>query len=144
LPRGNAGGPIVRSSVATIVAIVVIPFLLLLLCTAVSALLAQRKDAELNVQAPETLSYKWGYFLGYYGILFGILVALSGLVLIYFGLYRDWFAYVLLYLLLFGVASYGVLIRRRWGWVFQIPLSLNPGLWAVNSVYLSNRWREMP
>lgn len=133
-----------RSSVATIVAIVVIPFLLLLLCTAVSALLAQRKDAELNVQAPETLSYKWGYFLGYYGILFGILVALSGLVLIYFGLYRDWFAYVLLYLLLFGVASYGVLIRRRWGWVFQIPLSLNPGLWAVNSVYLSNRWREMP
>lgn len=129
---------------AEIALMVVVPVLLFAFCTAASALLAQRRDARLSERSPDTLSYKWGYFLGYYGIIFGVVVTLVGLVMTAAGSYRDWFPIVLAYLVIFAIASYGVLIRRRWGWLFQIPLSLNPGLWAFNSVYLSNRWRELP
>jgi hypothetical protein len=48
-----------------VVLVVVVPVLLFALCVGISALLAQRKDAQLNELAPETLSYKWGYFQGY-------------------------------------------------------------------------------
>ena len=65
-------------------------------------------------------------------------------VLIMAGFYQDWFPIVLAYVAVIGIASYGVLTRRRWGWLFHIPLSLNPGLWAFNSVYANNRWRELP
>lgn len=128
----------------TIASIVLVPVLLFAVCTTISALLAQRRDAWLKTRAPETLSYKWGYFLGYYGITFGITVIAAGATVISVGIYRDWFPVALVYAVVFGIASYGVLKRRKWGWLFQIPLSLNPGLWAFNSVYLSNRWRELP
>ena len=58
--------------------IVLVPVLLFVLCTTLSVLLAQRRDAWLKARAPETLSYKWGYFLGYYGITFGITVVAVG------------------------------------------------------------------
>jgi glucan phosphoethanolaminetransferase (alkaline phosphatase superfamily) len=127
----------------SIVAIVVVPVLLFVFCATTSGLLAQRRDARLSANLPGTLSYKWGYFLGYYGIIFGIVVALALVAMTAAGAYRQWFPIVLVYLVAFGIASYGVLNRRKWGWVFQIPLSLNMGLWAFNAVYLSNRWREL-
>lgn len=65
-----------------------------------------------------------------------------GAVLMSYGLYREWIPWVQAHAVAFGIASYGVLLRRKWGWVLQIPLSLNMGLWAFNSVYVSNRWRE--
>jgi hypothetical protein len=128
---------------ASIVAIVVVPVLLFVLCATASVLLARKKDARLDERAPGTLSYKWGYFLGYYGIIFGAVVTVLGVAMMATGIYYDWFAIVLAYLLVFGIASYGVLNRRKWGWIFQIPLTLNMGLWAFNAVYLSNRWREL-
>jgi hypothetical protein len=127
----------------SVVVIVVLPVLLFAVCTAASLLLAQKRDARLNEIAPGTLSYKWGYFLGYYGIIFGGAVTLVGVVMTATGAYRDWFPVAFLYLVVFAIASYGVLNRRKWGWVFQIPLTLNMGLWAFNAVYLSNRWREL-
>lgn len=125
-----------------VVVSVVVPFVLFALCVTASVLLAQRKDAQLGEHAPETLSYKWGYFLGYYGIIWALLIAAAELVSVAAGFYRDWFLLLLAHAVAFGIASYGVLTRRKWGWVFHIPLSLNPGLWAFNSVYLQNRWRE--
>lgn len=120
-----------------------VPFILFILCGAVSLRLAHRKNAQLYERAPQVLPYTWGYFLGYSGIIGGILVGVTAGVLTRAGLYRDWFPLVLAYVVLIGIASYGVLTRRRWGWLFHIPLSLNPGLWAFNSVYASNRWREL-
>jgi hypothetical protein len=125
-----------------VMASVAVPAILLFLCGAASLLLAKRKNDQLFERAPELLPYTWGYFLGYSGIIVGILVGVTAGVLTRAGLYRDWFPPVLAYVLLIGIASYGVLTRRRWGWLFHIPLSLNPGLWAFNSVYVSNRWRE--
>lgn len=125
-----------------VVLVVVAPVLLFALCVGTSALLAQKRDAQLNERAPETLSYKWGYFQGYYGIIGGVVVIAVGAVLMSYGLYREWIPWVQAHALAFGIASYGVLLRRKWGWVLQIPLSLNMGLWAFNSVYVSNRWRE--
>jgi hypothetical protein len=126
-----------------VMASVAVPAILLFLCGAASLLLAKRKNDQLVEQAPEVLPYTWGYFLGYSGILGGILVGVVAGVLIMAGFYQDWFPIVLAYVAVIGIASYGVLTRRRWGWLFHIPLSLNPGLWAFNSVYASNRWREL-
>jgi hypothetical protein len=126
-----------------VLASVAVPAILLFLCGAASLLLAKRRNDQLVERAPEVLPYTWGYFLGYSGILGGILVGVTAGVLIIAGFYRDWFPIVLAYVAVIGIASYGVLTRRRWGWLFHIPLSLNPGLWAFNSVYASNRWREL-
>lgn len=126
-----------------VMASVAVPAILLFLCGAASLLLAKRRNDQLVERVPEVLPYTWGYFLGYSGILGGILVGVTAGVLIMAGFYRDWFPIVLAYVTVSGIASYGVLTRRRWGWLFHIPLSLNPGLWAFNSVYASNRWREL-
>ena len=88
------------------------------------------------------MPYTWGYFLGYSGVIGGVLVSVTGLVMILAGLYHDWVLIGLAYTAALGLASYGVLTRRRWGWILHTPLTLNPGLWAFNSVYASNRWRE--
>lgn len=122
---------------------VVVPFVLLVLWFLVSLKLAHRKDAELNQLLPETLSYKWGYFLGYSGVIGAAGIAVTAAAVLVAGLGGGWLLAVLAYALLFGLASYGVLMRRKWGWLFHIPLSLNPGLWAFNSVYASNRWQEL-
>ncbi len=123
---------------------VVLPFALFVLCCAVSLNLARRKNDQLGKRFPDLLPYTWGYFLGYSGIMGAFIVGASGMAMSVAGFYRDWFPIALAYLVLIGIASYGVLIRRRWGWLFHIPLSLNPGLWAFNSVYANNRWREIP
>lgn len=126
-----------------VVVSVAVPFVLFVLCSAVSILLAKRKNDQLLRQMPTALPYTWGYFLGYSGILGGVLVGIAAGVLVLSGIYRDWFPILLAYVTIIGIASYGVLTRRRWGWLFHIPFSLNPGLWAFNSVYASNRWREL-
>jgi hypothetical protein len=126
-----------------VVVSVVVPFVLFILCGAVSLILARRKNDQLFERAPEMMPYTWGYFLGYSGIIGGILVGATAGMLIMAGLYQDWFPLMLAYVAVIAIASYGVLTRKRWGWLFHIPLSLNPGLWAFNSVYASNRWREL-
>lgn len=123
---------------------VALPFVLFVACCAVSLFLARRRNDELGKQLPDVLPYTWGYFLGYSGIIGGLMVIASGVVMTVTGFYSSWFPVALAYVVIFGIASYGVLTRRRWGWLFHIPLSLNPGLWAFNSVYASNRWPELP
>jgi hypothetical protein len=127
-----------------VIASVVVPFVLFLICGVTSLKLAQRKNAQLFERSPDAMPYGWGYFLGYSGIIGSVLVSVTGVVMMVAGVYRDWFLIVLAYVVVLGIASYGVLRRRRWGWLFHIPLSLNPGLWAFNSVYVRNRWREFP
>lgn len=127
-----------------VVVSVVVPFLVCLLLGVPSLLLAQRRNRELVARAPGTLTYGWGYFLGYSGILTGLGLALALPVAAAAGFYRGWLPLLAAYGLALAAASYGVLTRRRWGWLVHIPLSLNMGLWAFNSVYFSNRWREMP
>ena len=124
--------------------VVALPFVLFILCCVISLSLARTRNDQLGRHFPDTLPYTWGYFLGYSGIIGGLLAAASGVVMTFAGFYRAWFPIALAYLVIFGIASYGVLTRRRWGWLFHIPLSLNPGLWAFNSVYANNRWRELP
>lgn len=126
-----------------VVVSVVAPFFLFVICVGGSLLLAQRRNAELVKHSPGVLPYTWGFFLGYSGIIGGLFTAAAGGVLAALGLYQPWFLVVLVYLVLMGIASYGVLTRRRWGWMFHIPLSLNPALWAFNSIYAGNRWREI-
>jgi hypothetical protein len=123
---------------------VVVPFVGFIGCAGTSLLLALRKDAQLCARSPDTLSYKWGYFLGYSGIITAALAIAAGTALIAAGFYRSWVPIVMAYALGLGIASYGVLMRRKWGWLLHIPLSLNMGLWAFNSVYVNNRWREFP
>lgn len=123
---------------------VVLPFALFIFCCTASLKLAVRKDNQLRERLPDMLPYTWGYFLGYSGLIGGLIMILTGVALTVAGFYRDWFPIALVYVVTLGIASYGVLIRRRWGWFFHIPLSLNPGLWAFNSVYAHNRWRELP
>jgi len=120
-----------------------VAFVLFLLCVIPSLLLAQRKNAELFARDPGAMPYAWGFFLGYSGIFVGALAILAGLALILAGFYRDWFPIALAYAAATGIASYGVLTRRRWGWVLHIPLSLNMGFWVFNSAYVFNRWREL-
>ena len=127
-----------------VVVSVVAPFILFVLGTGTSLMLALRKDAQLSARSPDTLSYKWGYFLGYSGIITAIVVSATGAVMIRAGIYRGWFLLAIAWAVALGIASYGVLTRRKWGWLLHIPLSLNMGLWAFNSVYVNNRWREFP
>ncbi|MEO8443789.1 MAG: hypothetical protein ABI567_02155 [Gammaproteobacteria bacterium] len=123
---------------------VVAPFVLFILCVSSSLMLARQKNAQLFERSPASMPYTWGFFLGYSGIIGGILASATVGVMTVAGLYQDWFPAVLAYSLAMGVASYGVLRRQKWGWLFHIPLTLNPGLWAFNSVYVHNRWREFP
>lgn len=127
-----------------VVLMVVVPFLLAAACFGPSYLLALRRNRQLAVSAPETLTYTWGYFLGYSGIGTGLFIVLAGPVMMVTGFYGDWAWPVMIYGVGLVIASYGVLTRTRWGWLVHIPLSLNMGLWAFNSVYFSNRWRELP
>jgi len=127
-----------------IVISVVVPFILFSLCVGISVLLAQKKDAQLSARLPDTLSYKWGFFLGYSGIITAVIATAAGLIVMASGIWKDWFPIAIAYAVATGIASYGVLARRRWGWLLHIPLSLNMGLWAFNSVYVHNRWREFP
>lgn len=117
-------------------------FLVVVALAGISLLLARRKDLQLGERAPATLPYRWGYFLGYSGLITAVLVAIGGAMLTVFDVYAHFTPVLIVYAVLFGIASYGVLRRRRWGWLAHIPLSLNPGLWAFNSIYFSNRWRE--
>jgi hypothetical protein len=123
---------------------VVIPFILFLVCVALSLMLAHRKNTQLFESSPESLPYTWGFFLGYSGIIGGSFVVATIVLMIAADFYRDWLLILLAYSVALGIASYGVLMRQRWGWLFHIPLSLNPGLWAFNSVYVHNRWQEFP
>jgi len=125
-----------------IVISVVLPFIVFVVGTAASLLLAQRKNNELAEQSPDVLPYIWGYFLGYSGIIVAVLASVAGVALLLGGYYRDWLPIIIAYAVASGIASYGVLLRRKWGWLLHIPLSLNMGLWAFNSVYVHNRWRE--
>ncbi len=121
---------------------VVVPFILFVTGTAASLLMAQRKNEQLSERSPDSLPYIWGYFLGYSGIIVAVLASLTGIALLIAGYFRDWLPLVIAYAVASGIASYGVLLRRKWGWLLHIPLSLNMGLWAFNSVYVHNRWRE--
>ncbi len=127
----------------SIVAGVALPFLVAVVCGAVCLIFSQKKDAQLSARAPGTLSYKWGYFLGYSGLMTAVAGVIGGVVMTRIGFYPGWAPFVVVYAVVFGVASYGVLMRRRWGWIFHIPLSMNMGLWAFNSVYFFNRWKEL-
>lgn len=129
--------------VMSTVEMVVVGFVLLVICCTASGLIARKEDDKLNERSPDSLTYQWGYFLGYYGIIFAAMCIGTGVVLMVRGFYHEWFPILLGYLVVYAIASYGVIARRRWGWMLQIPLTLNPGLWALNSVYFSNRWREL-
>lgn len=126
-----------------IVAGVAVPFIVAVVCIAVCLVFAQKSDAQLSVRLPGTMSYKWGYFLGYSGLMTAVAGIVGGIVMTRIDFYPAWGPYVMVYAVAFGVASYGVLTRRRWGWIFHIPLSMNMGLWAFNSVYFFNRWKEL-
>lgn len=117
-------------------------FAILLIWFLASYWLAQRGDAALKAREPDTLSYKWGFFLGYSGIFVALIACAVVFVLAAVWEWQFWMLVTLAYAVAFGVASWGVLLRRRWGWLWQVPLSMNPGLWAFNSVYASNRWQE--
>ena len=126
-----------------IVAGVAVPFIVAVVCIAVCLVFAQKSDAQLSVRLPGTMSYKWGYFLGYSGLMTAVAGIVGGIVMTRIDFYPAWGPYVMVYAVAFGVASYGVLTRRRWGWIFHIPLSMNMGPWASNSVYFFNRWKEL-
>ena len=51
-----------------IVAGVAVPFVVAVVCIAVCLVFSQKKDAQLSARSPGTMSYKWGYFLGYSGL----------------------------------------------------------------------------
>ena len=126
-----------------IVAGVAVPFIVAVACIVVCLIFSQKRDAQLSVRSPGTMSYKWGYFLGYSGLMTAVAGIVGGVVMTRIDFYPAWAPFVMVYAVAFGVASYGVLTRRRWGWIFHIPLSMNMGLWAFNSVYFFNRWKEL-
>ncbi len=126
-----------------IVAGVVVPFVVAVVCIGICLAFSQKKDAQLSARSPGTMSYKWGYFLGYSGLMTAVAGIIGGIAMTRIGFYPAWAPFVMVYSAVFGVASYGVLTRRRWGWIFHIPLSMNMGLWAFNSVYFFNRWKEL-
>jgi hypothetical protein len=125
-----------------VMASVVAPFVLLFAWVATSLRLARRKNAELFASAPAAMPYTWGFFLGYSGLIGTVVLVAAATAMGVTGRFAGWAPVVFVYALASGAASYGVLTRRRWGWLAHIPLSLNPGLWAFNSVYVHNRWRE--
>lgn len=107
--------------------------LLLSLFVAVPASLILKK--RWAVENPTKQPYGWGYFQGLNSLFGGLLPVMAtteseALLLLVFGG-------------LMTICGVGILKRKRWGWVAGTVLAFNPVLWAVNGVYMSNRWKEM-
>jgi hypothetical protein len=64
-----------------------LPFLVAVVCGAVCLIFSQKKDAQLSARAPGTLSYKWGYFLGYSGLMTAVAGVIGGLMMPRIGFY---------------------------------------------------------
>ncbi|MFH2092566.1 MAG: hypothetical protein ABIJ31_09400, partial [Pseudomonadota bacterium] len=93
-------------------------------------------DKSLHKKKPDVKSYKWGYFVGW----MGILVAGTDVIL----LSNEVDAVVIVTICFFVIITHCfILFRNRWIWIIAIILQLNPILWIINGIYLRNRWIEM-
>lgn len=103
-----------------------------------SAIASIKMDISLHKRTPEAKPYKWGYYIGWMGILGWLLISVYALSL--HG--EDTLLEFLLSVV--GIVSHiQVLRRNRHGWIVAIILQLNPISWIINGIYLKNRWSEM-
>ena len=101
-------------------------------------------EKRLKAKLPHTRPYKWGFYVGamclacvpcglvvFAAVPFakdseGILSCLA---------MGGWF-------ILHGVCGFFIIKRKRWAWIVHTVLSCNLFGWIINSIYMSNRWRE--
>ncbi len=93
-------------------------------------------DKKLHEEQPSVRPYKWGYYIGYAGligsVLFIFLVVLFSAALALF----------LVLSIPQAIASYYIIRRKKWAWVLGTILTLNPILWIAHIFYGRNRWGE--
>lgn len=93
---------------------------------------------------PNTRPYRWGYFLGVWGLSSVPLVIVALVASEIMNPHDNEASIAMpLYIMLGGLLCYGVLKRNRYAWILFTIMSLNPVAWVVNGIYIYNRWKEM-
>jgi hypothetical protein len=115
--------------------------LFVLACAALAVIPAfVLENARSKRSAGGTRPYTWGYFLGSWGVIFGVAIFLPTIFLT-----TDPAVIFPLFIasLLYAVSGYFVIKRRKWAWVVLTILTLNPILWIAHYLYGRNRWHEL-
>ncbi len=93
-------------------------------------------DKKLHAEQLSVRPYKWGYYIGYAGLIG------SALFTFYVVLFSAALALVLVISIPEAISSYYIIRRKKWAWVLGTILSLNPILWIAHIFYGRNRWGE--
>ena len=104
---------------------------------------AYREQIQFAQKNPSLRPYMWGYFIGYCGIVSGILYSL---LFFYHGFTEqyaneEYFLWGII-MLAFSYPFYLIVKRTRVGWILGSLLCLNPITWVINFIYGRNRWQE--
>lgn len=91
---------------------------------------------------PGKKPYAWGFFTGLCGIASSAIWALYGIL----SLGKSWNPagawFLIAYALAMGGSGLYVIKRRKFAWIANTILQLNPILWLINGFYARNRWSE--
>ncbi len=107
---------------------------------AVSALIAIPiafiHDKKLHEEQLSVRPYKWGYYIGYAGLIGSVLFTF------FVVLFSTALALFLVLSIPQAIASYYIIRRKKWAWVLGTILTLNPILWIAHTFYGRNHWGE--
>lgn len=107
--------------------------MLLSLCVALPASLTMKRHWAAD--NPGKQPYGWGYYQGL-NFTFGLLLPMTANT-------KDEVILMFIYGGLLTICGVGILKRKQWAWIAGTVLALNPVVWVVNGIYMSNRWKEM-
>ncbi len=124
-----------------------------------SVFFAFQANGNLRREEPESLPYRWGFFLGTYTLVnaaIGLLVLLALLLLpgailplprefmsLFVGTMFLTFLLVAPMHILSGWIGYRIICRRRWALILITALTFNPLIYIPSTFYIAKRWHEL-
>jgi hypothetical protein len=106
--------------------------------------MAFRFEMRFKARLPHTRPYKWGFYMGWMGILCAPIALLLLSLTVMHGEDADIFGVFVMgvWFLAHSVCGFFIVRRKQWAWVVGTILLLNPIAWIINGIYARNRWKE--
>jgi len=114
----------------------------------VSIFAAQILERRLKAQLPQTLPYRWGYYVGCICLASAPFALLFACKAAFFAANEKWglFGTYLVYTAhssFLTLCGWFIIKRRWWAWVIGTIFSFNMLFWITNSIYGPNRREEL-